>query len=558
MSLNMKKFTIFILAICCNLLVLAAVDIESNLEQFQHASGQQQAVIANQLMKAYFDEQITDEEYVFNNNTHPDTLRQQVWYWSSEYYYAKQDFKKAVEYGKKALPLCRGKEIEADCLNILALSCFRQSEFDEAASYAKQCYALDEKSGDPDVMSSSLNTIAGIYLGANQPREAEKYILKAINLAKKVDNPARMSVLEGKASEVYHALVDDQKALEHINIACDIEKKLGRDDMLMVRNAQKASVLIGLERYQEAEALLKDVIPFMHKVGDKLSLGIACNKMGKALLAQKREREAIPYYREAAAIFVESGDIANEMHSRRGLYESLWHSNPDSAKVELDRFDLLKDSLYSTANAETLARLNAEFGVDELQKENESQKQATLYIILASLLIAALLALLVWWLMHRKLKMREEALQATINALSQEDNGVYSVESEEQKVENGDSETSDKKLSGQDNELLLKAVAAVKEQMSSGSVSIEQLAGDLCLSRSQLNRRIKAITGVTTQQYVMRIRLEQAKKLLSDSTLQVSEVAYKCGFDDVASFSRAFKRTFSLSPSQYRDNTGEG
>ena len=71
MSFNMKKFTIFILAICCNLLALAAVDIESNLEQFQHTSGQQQAVIANQLMKAYFDEQITDEKYVFNQLLNP-------------------------------------------------------------------------------------------------------------------------------------------------------------------------------------------------------------------------------------------------------------------------------------------------------------------------------------------------------------------------------------------------------------------------------------------------------------------------------------------------------
>ena len=539
----MRKFIIFTLITFSFSTLAAAGELQFDklMSQFESAQGPQQVAVGNQLMKALNDEQFTDELYQFSTTTPTDSVKQQVWYWGSEYYYDKQDYKKAIDYGKKALSLSKGKDIEADCLNLLAMSCFRMSRFQEAATYAKQCYALDEKSGDPDVMSSSLNTLAGIYLGANQPHEAEKYILRAIELAKKVDNPARMSVLQGKASEVYHALVNDKKALEHINIACDIEQKLGRHEMLMVRNAQKASVLIGLEKYREAEAILRDVIPFMRKVGDKLSLGIACNKMGKALLAQKRNREALPYYREAADIFMSNGDISNEMHSRRGLYESLWSINPDSAKLELDRFDLLKDSLYSNANAETLARYNAEFGNDQLLQENEQRKQFTHYIIIGSIIIALLIALLVWWLMSRRMHVREEALQATINALRNEkEDASLSQESST--------------LSEQDQQLLHQVVECVKKGIENGKFSIETIASDVCLSRSQLNRRVKAITGVTTQQYVNRVRLEQARELLADPTLQVSEVAYQCGFDDVASFSRSFRRAFGVSPSQHRNS----
>ena len=535
-----RLFTFLIITLSLSTTQLCGQDVNTLLIEFEQVSQSQQVDIANKIMSVYSKTEITDKPYKFAASTPSDSLKKHVWYWSTEYYYATQDFPRTIEMGKKALQLWRGGEMEADCLNLLAMACFRQSQFKDAIAYARQCYALDERSGDPDVMSSSLNTLAGIYLGANQPREAEKYILKAIDLAKKVDNPARMSVLQGKASEVYHALADDQKALEHINKACAIEKQLGRDDMLMVRNAQKASVLIGLEKYKEAEALLKQVIPFMRKVDDKLSLGIACNKMGKALLAQKREKEAIPYYREAAQIFVASGDIANEMHSRRGLYEALWHSNPDSAKLELDRFDLLKDSLYSNANAETLARYNAEFGIDELQHENEHRKQLTIYIVIGAIALAILMALVVWWFMRRRMRVREEALQATINALRNE------------KTENTPAASTE--LNEQDHQLLQQVVASVMKAVENGNVSIEAIATDVCLSRSQLNRRIKAITGVTTQQYVNRIRLEQARELLMEHPeLQVSEVAYKCGFDDVASFSRAFRRTFGKSPSQHRN-----
>jgi AraC-like DNA-binding protein len=52
---------------------------------------------------------------------------------------------------------------------------------------------------------------------------------------------------------------------------------------------------------------------------------------------------------------------------------------------------------------------------------------------------------------------------------------------------------------------------------------------------------------------MMRVRLSYAKRLLKADTLKpIGEVAVKCGFDDLAYFSRIFKQAFGLTPSQYR------
>ena len=237
-----------------------AESVQSQIKRFEKASGKAQVTVANQLMDAFAEAEITDEIVHFSSETHPDTLRLQVFYWAAEYFYAEQLYRQSVDCGLKSLPLCKGTAWEADCLSIISLSYFRMSDYEQAAKYAKLCYKLDEQTGDPDVMSSSLNTLAGIYIGANQPKEAEQYILKAIELAGQVDNPARMAVLQGMASEVYHQMGNDEEALRYADRACEIEKERGDGYKLAVRRTQKASVLLGLHQYADAEQTLRHAV----------------------------------------------------------------------------------------------------------------------------------------------------------------------------------------------------------------------------------------------------------------------------------------------------------
>ena len=66
--------------------------------------------------------------------------------------------------------------------------------------------------------------------------------------------------------------------------------------------------------------------------------------MLSVLLAYADEaKRDVTYFREAAQRFRETGDPYHEMQARHELYQALWTLNPDSARLELERFDLLKE-----------------------------------------------------------------------------------------------------------------------------------------------------------------------------------------------------------------------
>lgn len=100
-----------------------------------------------------------------------------------------------------------------------------------------------------------------------------------------------------------------------------------------------------------------------------------------------------------------------------------------------------------------------------------------------------------------------------------------------------------------------KFVATVHNYMKKGKLDYDQIASELCVGRAQLNRKLKAITGLTTKDYILQLRISQAKSLLLDSNLTVSEIAYRCGMDDPKYFSTLFRKATGLTPKAFRSQS---
>jgi AraC-like DNA-binding protein len=106
-------------------------------------------------------------------------------------------------------------------------------------------------------------------------------------------------------------------------------------------------------------------------------------------------------------------------------------------------------------------------------------------------------------------------------------------------------------LSRRDQEFLERLRGIVAVHQSESTFSTSDAAAILGMSRMALNRRLRALTGQSTHQYIRCVRLEGARALLSQS-IPVAFIAQSVGFKSTSHFARAFREQFGASPSAYR------
>ena len=108
-------------------------------------------------------------------------------------------------------------------------------------------------------------------------------------------------------------------------------------------------------------------------------------------------------------------------------------------------------------------------------------------------------------------------------------------------------------VKGNDDALMERIMRSVNAHLSDSDYSVDTLAADVGISRAQLHRKMKEITGVSTGKFLRNLRMEQAARLLREDAVNVSQIAYLVGYSDLSHFSTAFKAHFGMPPSEYQE-----
>jgi AraC-like DNA-binding protein len=102
-----------------------------------------------------------------------------------------------------------------------------------------------------------------------------------------------------------------------------------------------------------------------------------------------------------------------------------------------------------------------------------------------------------------------------------------------------------------DNYFLNKLNKIIEARYTNEEFTVEELATEIGLSRSQLHRKLVNLTNRSTSEYIRLYRIKKASELLSTNQYQVDEIAYRVGFNSPSYFSTCFKNVYNVSPKEY-------
>ena len=434
----------------------------------------------------------------------------------------------------------------SDCMADISVCYTRLGDMSSAIDYANRTLQIDTTMHDISRMSSSYNTLAGIYLSVKDPHKALSFINHAIRLEESLPDPENLSIRYGMASEIYQMLGQYKSALAFAQKAYQIDYDKSDTLRFARRLVLIGDALSAMGNYKEAEANYLEAQQWFDVKPSPISTCILHKQLGNMMRSVGRHELAIHFLELSSKEARQLGNKTILQSCCTTLAELYQPHNPTRALQWLQEAMLIKDSIYSEQTARLTSSYAAKYNLTEkrhtihLQEEELRVQHLRTTIVIITCLFIIIVCLLFIAQINRKRRHHK----VLIKELQEQLQSIQAQQLTQEQPSCG--------IKAEDNEFLTKFKQIVIQNMGDSSLNSDNIASAFCISQRHLNRRVHEITGQDTTSFIRAMRIQAATKLLSDTSLNITDIYIQCGFESPSYFSKVFKEITGLTPTAYR------
>jgi serine phosphatase RsbU (regulator of sigma subunit)/Tfp pilus assembly protein PilF len=271
-----------------------------------------------------------------------------------------------------------------------------QGNYTQALDRSLEAYRIFESKNNKTGMARALLVSGNVYRSNNKYDRALEDYEKAISFSREASNSSIEASCLISMSIVYSAQGDAQKEIDYLMRAKGIYERSG--DLFALSKALNniGTVHLEKEQYDFATDYFLQSLDMSKQIGDKRGQTLALTNLGYVNVSQNKNDKAIEYFNRALDLAKAIGAVDMEITIYEALSEAYAYKGEYERSLQyFKQVSALKDSLFDKDFTESIAEMQARYGVEKAESETRAQqKQKTLitwFAVLGGILLLAIL-----------------------------------------------------------------------------------------------------------------------------------------------------------------------
>ncbi len=440
----------------------------------------------------------------------------------------------------------------ATSYNYLALYYQAVGDFDKVADNTMRMIEVYEKLNDQAGLTRAYNMLALVHQQWKNYDRAEVYLKKAVAINTQVNhqpglmvNYMNLGVTFALAGKYDSAILYFENALMLSQYLNDENEMTNAYANIGYAYAHKSNFVKAIQNFDKA-------YPLAQKNNNLLSL-FEINVGYLKIDTSAHDYQKAILHAEGALVLAERIADKTRLHEAYQWLSEIEHhrDNHQNAFKYLALAQAYKDSIFTEVKALTIAELETRYETEKkertIQLLSKDRKIQLLWtnLLVVGMVIITVASIVIYTLQRKHQRKNLAMLNMQIDLLTS------GQQHWSDKYHDAISASTIGLVESSDQRLLRNALEVVERNMANPLFGVDKMADDMAMSRANLHRKLKTVTGLVPGDFIRNVRMKRAAYLLQNNADTVAQIALSVGFEYQSNFSKVFKKQFGVSPSEF-------